>query len=81
VPAGSGHRFPGFQFDGSGRPLPVIADVIGTLGAVLSGWELALWFTSPHPDLQDQRPADVLRDAPDRVRGAAAFTAGQAEWW
>lgn len=63
--------YPGFQFDGEGRPLPVIAEVIRRLGAKGGEWELALWFTAANGWLGGQRPVDLLESAPEEAVQAA----------
>ena len=68
-------RFPGFQFGAGGRPLPVIAQVLAVLGARLSGWELALWFTGSNGWLGGERPVDVLDSDPELVIEAAGHLA------
>lgn len=68
-------RFPGFQFGEDGRPLPVIAQVLAVLGARLSGWELALWFTGSNGWLGDMRPVDVLDSDPELIVEAAGHLA------
>jgi hypothetical protein len=70
-------RFPGFQFDENGKPLPVIADVLAAVGDRLTGWELALWFTSSNDWLGELRPVDVLDSDPERVVEAAARLADE----
>jgi len=67
--------FPGFQFDDSGRPLRVIADILAVFKGKLSGWELALWFTSPNTWLGDVRPVDALVSEPALVTEAAEHLA------
>lgn len=63
--------YPGFQFH-DGIVLPVIADVLAELaGAGLGEWETALWFSAPNGWLHDQRPCDLLLEAPARVVDAA----------
>ncbi|MHB8296225.1 MAG: hypothetical protein ACYDH5_16720, partial [Acidimicrobiales bacterium] len=37
-------RYPAFQFDDHGRPLPIIGEVMAAAGP-FAGWGLALWFT------------------------------------
>lgn len=71
VPADGTTRFPGFQFDERGVPLPVIADVLTAGAGRLTEWELALWFTAPCAWLGDRRPVDVLDTDPDLVVQAA----------
>ena len=63
--------FPGYQFAEDGQPRPVIADLLKIVGATLTGWELALWFTTSNGWLDGARPVDLLTDAPERVREAA----------
>jgi len=64
-------RFPAFQFDTEGQPLPVIARVLSTLGQQSQGWELALWFMAGNGWLDDRRPVDLLQSAPAEVEQAA----------
>jgi len=63
--------FPAFQFDDQGRPRPVIALVIASLGPKRSEWGLALWFTGSTGWLDAQRPVDLLESAPEEVAEAA----------
>src|SRR3954447_404450 len=70
-------RFPGFQFGGNGRPLPVIADVLAAVGDRLTGWELALWFTGGNGWLGGKRPVDVLDGDPELVVEAASRLAAE----
>lgn len=64
--------FPGYQFDEDGKPLPVIAQVLATLGGQSKGWELALWFTAANGWLAEgRRPVDLLRSEPGEVALAA----------
>jgi hypothetical protein len=78
VEADGAQRFPGFQFGDSGRPLPVIAEVLEAVGGRLTGWELALWFTSSSDWLGGElRPVDVLDSDPELVVRAAAALAGE----
>ena len=60
-------RFPGFQFDADGRPLPVVADVVAALGSVFTGWELALWFTGGSASLEGVRPVDAMTGTSEDV--------------
>lgn len=64
-------RCPAFQFNTEGQPLPVIAQVLSTLGRQSTGWELALWFTSPNGWTDDRRPVDLLVNEPEEVALAA----------
>ena len=62
--------FPAFQFDESGQPLPVIADVLPFL-ARLGEWQRALWFTTRSRALDDAAPVDLLVADPATVVAAA----------
>jgi hypothetical protein len=64
-------RFLAFQFNAEGQPLPVIAQVLSTLGRQSTGWGLALWFTSSEGWLDGQRPVDLLFTEPEEVAEAA----------
>ncbi len=66
--------FPAFQFDETGRPLPVIARTLEYLRDV-GEWQRAIWFTTRSRLLEDQRPVDLLRDRPDDVVAAAQAAA------
>lgn len=63
--------YPAFQFDEEGRPRPVVADVLATLGQQSHGWELALWFTSVNGWVDGCRPVDLLSSEPEEVALAA----------
>jgi hypothetical protein len=63
--------YPAFQFDEEGRPRPVVADVLATLGQQSQGWELALWFTSVNGWVDGRRPVDLLSSEPAEVALAA----------
>jgi hypothetical protein len=65
------HAFPAFQFDREGQPLPVIAQVLETLGQQSKGWELALWFLAGNGWLDDRCPVDLLENEPEEVAQAA----------
>jgi hypothetical protein len=71
VPLHGRTLYPAFQFR-DGRPSPIVARA----GAILrdrglSGWPLALWFTTPSGWLWDRRPVDLLDEDPERVLAAA----------
>lgn len=70
VSVGRVDRFPAFQFDDAGKPLPVVADVIRAFSGQ-SEWALALWFTAPSGWLGGRTPASVLRTEPASVLEAA----------
>lgn len=63
--------YPAFQLDHEGKPLPVIARVIGALGSQSSEWQLALWFVSSNGWLRGRRPVDLLESEPEAVVEAA----------
>ncbi|MHB8295401.1 MAG: hypothetical protein ACYDH5_12400, partial [Acidimicrobiales bacterium] len=69
-------RYPAFQFDDHGRPLPIIGEVMAAAGP-FAGWGLALWFTGASERLGGARPVDGLRSEPGSVL-AAALEAGAA---
>jgi RES domain len=58
-------RYPLFQFDAQGRPLPVVARVLTHLRELgSSDWEIALWFTARLASLGDRSPAGADRRGP-----------------
>jgi hypothetical protein len=72
VPYQGAELFPAYQFDKNGRPLPVIARVLASLGRQSRSWELALWFLGANGWLDnDKRPVDLLWSAPDEVAQVA----------
>lgn len=81
VPPIGDRRFPGFQFDASGRPIPIVRDVIQALALTLGGWELALWFTGPNSTLDGGRPVDLLATHPPDVLAAARHEVEAGESW
>ena len=58
--AGHGVRYPGFQFQASGAPWPALAAVLPQLLKSFDSLALVLWFNTPHPSLDGQRPLDVM---------------------
>lgn len=63
--------YPAFQFDGDGRPKPVVAKVLQALGK-RGPWQIASWFAAPNGWLSDDgRPVDVMDTDPDAVVNAA----------
>ena len=69
VPWQSLERFPAFQFK-EGKPVPVIADVLGALPARMTAWETAFWFVSTNGWLDGAAPRERLND-PTRLLEAA----------
>jgi hypothetical protein len=64
--------FPGFQFGPDGKPRPVIKRVLEQFEPYgLTGWEIALWFTTATGWLDDKRPVDLLTKSPDEIVDAA----------
>lgn len=54
--------YPIFQFV-DGRPVEGLADVLEALPERdVSRWSLASWLVTPQPELDDERPVDVLAD-------------------
>lgn len=77
VPVG-GDKYPGFQFDHAGHPIPVIARVIDELGEKLTGpWSIALWFVGSNTWLGGVRPVDVLETDAAAVHLAARGLAAE----
>jgi len=71
VPWGGDLRYPAFQFDDAGAPLPAIRSVLEVLRDTGSDWQVALWFATPSPYLtRHSRPVELLSD-PDRLLPAA----------
>ena len=74
-------KYPRFQFDSHGRPLPAVAQVLSRFKGKLEGWEIALWFHSNNGWLPKQdRPGDLLRSQPDAVIAAAEREVAGAEF-
>lgn len=63
--------FPSFQFDETGRPLPLIAEVVATLGRKVRDWDLALWFNASSGWLGGEKPVSLLTKNPEAVVIAA----------
>ena len=77
----AGEKYPRFQFDAHGQPLPVMAQVLRLFKAKREGWEIALWFYSNNGWLPKQaRPVDVLRSEPEAVVEAAKHLVAGAEF-
>jgi hypothetical protein len=67
--------YPTFQFRGS-TPLPGLGEVLAALPAdVVSRWTVASWFLSASPDLDGERPIDVL------AAGATPAVVAAARSW
>jgi hypothetical protein len=64
-------RYPAFQFDDAGAPLPAIKAVLGVFEDAATDWQVALWFAAPSPHLpRHRRPVEHLSD-PERLTAAA----------
>lgn len=61
-----GDHYLAFQFDSSGRPLPVVAEVLTAL-AGWAPWDVALWFVSDNSWLERRRPVDLLVEHGSKV--------------
>jgi hypothetical protein len=71
--------FPGFQFDASAAPLPVVGRVLAELPREeMSEWEVALWWVAANEWLGGERPVDVIAEDPGSLPGAAAHLAEPA---
>jgi hypothetical protein len=78
VRVGDQQLYPAFEFNDHGRPLEVIATVLGHLNeGSLSDWQTALWFTSANGWLDGERPVDLLSEQPDAVAAAASREVGE----
>lgn len=59
---GGSFRYPAFQVDEHGRLIPGLKEVLPAFAARgLDSWTAASWLVSPHPALNDEAPATVLR--------------------
>ena len=68
---GADERYPLFQIQ-EGQPIPQVAEILKTLSAKLSTWQIAFWFTSPNAWTGSWRaPADILASEPQQVVEAA----------
>lgn len=70
VPYQGQDRFPTFQFDGEGKPRPVIREVLAVLPEIMSPWETAFWFVSSNSWLGGPAPRDHLDDTAALVEAA-----------
>lgn len=78
---GTTDKYPRFQFDAHGQPLPVIEQILKLIKGRLEGWEIALWFHANNGWLPQQaRPGDLLRRQPDAVLMAAKREVAGAEF-
>lgn len=64
--------FPWFQFDReSGRPCPLVGDIVHALCPVLDDWQMACWFVQPNVSIDNGVPAEELACQPANVWAAA----------
>lgn len=80
VPAEQDYRYPPWQFDGEGKPIPQLAKILVILretwhsnrdGHRTSGWSEVAWFIGVHALLDCETPAHWLAVDPDRVVAVA----------
>jgi hypothetical protein len=65
---------PLFQFNRDDMtPQPGLAPVLTELNPVYPAWDMAHWFSRPHPWLDGHTPADTLRTDATAVLNAAHF--------
>ncbi|MFE0515044.1 DUF3168 domain-containing protein [Streptomyces sp. NPDC058964] len=69
---------PAFQFDGEGRPRPLVLTINGLLGAALDPWGVADWWLGPNLWL-DAVPATLLGVGLDDQLLAAAGAVGEED--
>lgn len=68
--------YPSFQFDGEGRPRPVVRAVLETLDPLkLSEWSTAIWWDTGHEVLEWRRPSEMVDSDPEAVLEAARMDA------
>ncbi|MBV7547302.1 hypothetical protein KW849_13485 [Pseudomonas sp. PDM26] len=65
--------FPVFAFGDATKqlPTPEFTAVVKVLSQKKDAWGMAFWFASSNHWLDDNRPKDLLRSSPERVRSAA----------
>jgi len=71
VPYQGQDRFPTFQFDADGKPLPLIKKVLEVLPASRTPWQTAFWFVSSNSWLGGPAPRDMLADEVAVLEAAA----------
>lgn len=77
IPVRGEWLYPAFQFQpDSGRPRPIMAQVLRLLADRLGNWGTALWFTGPNGWLDGARPADRLVDEEALLRAASVAVEG-----
>lgn len=71
VPYQGQDRFPTFQFDADGKPLPLIKKVLEILPASRTPWQTAFWFVSSNSWLGGPAPRAMLEDEAAVLEAAA----------
>lgn len=71
VPYQGQDRFPTFQFDADGKPLPLIKRVLEVLPANRTPWQTAFWFVSSNSWLGGPAPRELLDDEAAVLEAAA----------
>ena len=71
VPYQGQDRFPTFQFDADGRPLPLIKKALEVLPASRTPWQTAFWFVSSNSWLGGPAPRELLDDEAAVLEAAA----------
>lgn len=72
--------YPAFQFGDDGQPLPHVRDVLLRLPKALTGWSLALWWTTPNDRLDGDRPVDRVVEPRDTLTLAIAAESEAGDW-
>lgn len=77
IPYKGRNYYPGYALDPQRqyRPRTELKLILETLGAQVTGWELAFWFDSPNSYLGGKRPKDMPATVPGKVLFAAQMGA------
>jgi hypothetical protein len=74
-------RYPAFQFDmETGKPKPIIKDILALLKDEWSSWQLALWFISVNGYLNGKTPLEVMDTEPVAVLETLGKEAGEIDF-
>jgi hypothetical protein len=71
VPYQGQDRYPTFQFDADGKPLPLIKKVLEVLPASRTPWQTAFWFVSSNSWLGGPAPQEMFEDEAGVLEAAA----------
>jgi hypothetical protein len=71
VPYQGQDRFPTFQFDADGKPLPLIKKILEILPARRTPWQTAFWFVSSNSWLGGPAPWEMLENEAGILEAAA----------